>query len=991
MKISGKWIALLSAAVIVVGTVGVTLAGASSGSRAAAQGAIRDTAHAAQYWTNKELVKNADKIDLSNTTVNGETAQLTDGVLHLKKDDVLRIPVDIAKEGAYQIFVEYRMSDPKVMDSQMFITLDDGAAITDDDTAEENEYLGFLPSLWTDATDTYSKDSYGSELIPEQVSVDYFVLDTIANYRETNKETLQLQLTAGNHSFTLKETVQELDIKNIYVAPVTELPSYSDYVAANGSKPQGTSPLVTLEGEKYALKSDSFIRGGTERNPGLTPYETYEKKINMLEAGSWKTVGQKVVWEFKVESAGWYRLGFHYTQYSDTNKSAYRTIEIDGQVPFEEFRYVDFPQTRSGQYKNYVPADSEGNALLVYLEAGEHTLGMTAVMGPQKKAYEDITAVMKRLNDLGMELKKLTAGVTDKNRTWDMDVYLPHMVPSLKECAEEIRAIYDYLESLGDKRPTYADELEYAAEILDKLVEKPRVLPNNTDKLNVGDSSVTKFLGNVLSKLISQPLGVDAIYVASDDSLPRESASFVAGFSDGVRSFVNSFLPNANNSSYAATYDKNSPELKVWINRPIQYVQVLQQIVDADYNDKYGTNIQLSIMPNEQKLILANASGTNPDVALSINFYTPFDFAVRGAAKNLLEYDDFLEFYAAQYNLESLAPMYFYNGTDGVYGAVETQDFQVLYYRKDILETLGLEVPNTWGDVKKMMPTLLRYSMNFNIPIANAIGFKSFSMTAPFIYQNGGNLYAENGLTAVINTEDSIKGFKEMTEMFSIYGVQQYIGSFYQDFRSGNVPLGISGFSTYMQLSNAAPELAGLWDIALSPGTELDNGDILRYQTADVTSCMIFENTTKSDQAWQFVKWWLSKDTQVKYAYMLQSTFGPEFRWNTANLEAFQELPYPEEHRKIIMAQWEEQKENVRHPANYMLEREVSNVWNNVVAEGKNLIESIDKATLNSDREIQRKLEEFGFVDKDGNITMEYRTDATYRLYQLLEEGRKNK
>ena len=238
---------------------------------------------------------------------------------------------------------------------------------------------------------------------------------------------------------------------------------------------------------------------------------------------------------------------------------------------------------------------------------------------------------------------------------------------------------------------------------------------------------------------------------------------------------------------------------------------------------------------------------------------------------------------------------------------------------------------------------------------------------------------------------DSIKGFKEMTEMFSIYGVQQYIGSFYQDFRSGNVPLGISGFSTYMQLNSAAPELAGLWDIALSPGTELDNGDILRYQTADVTSCMIFENTTKSDQAWQFVKWWLSKDTQVKYAYMLQSTFGPEFRWNTANLEAFQELPYPEEHRKIILAQWEEQKENVRHPANYMLEREVSNVWNNVVAEGKNLIESIDKAALNSDREIQRKLEEFGFVDKDGNITMEYRTDATYRLYQLLEEGRKNK
>ena len=73
----------------------------------------------------------------------------------------------------------------------------------------------------------------------------------------------------------------------------------------------------------------------------------------------------------------------------------------------------------------------------------------------------------------------------------------------------------------------------------------------------------------------------------------------------------------------------------------IQYAEVLQQVVDTYYNSKYGTNIKLSIMPNEQKLILSNATGTNPDVVLGLSYYTPYELAIRGAVKNLLEYDDF--------------------------------------------------------------------------------------------------------------------------------------------------------------------------------------------------------------------------------------------------------------------------------------------------------------------------------------------------------------
>ena len=36
----------------------------------------------------------------------------------------------------------------------------------------------------------------------------------------------------------------------------------------------------------------------------------------------------------------------------------------------------------------------------------------------------------------------------------------------------------------------------------------------------------------------------------------------------------------------------------------------------------------------------------------------------------------------------------------GVYGIPETQEFLMLFYRKDILGQLGLAVPETWEDVE---------------------------------------------------------------------------------------------------------------------------------------------------------------------------------------------------------------------------------------------------------------------------------------------------
>ena len=137
--------------------------------------------------------------------------------------------------------------------------------------------------------------------------------------------------------------------------------------------------------------------------------------------------------------------------------------------------------------------------------------------------------------------------------------------------------------------------------------------------------------------------------------------------------------------------------------------------------------------------------------------------------------------------------------------------------------------------------------------------------------------------------------------------------------------------------------------------------------------------------------WWLSSETQLEFSTRRSSVFGPEYQWNTANQKAFEQLPFDSGIKELALSQWEYQREVTPHPASYIVERELSGVWNDVVIDNSALIESLDKAVLAADREFRRKLEEFGYIDSEGNIIKDYNVKIIEMLYEKLEEaGEKN-
>jgi hypothetical protein len=75
--------------------------------------------------------------------------------------------------------------------------------------------------------------------------------------------------------------------------------------------------------------------------------------------------------------------------------------------------------------------------------------------------------------------------------------------------------------------------------------------------------------------------------------------------------------------------------------------------------------------------------------------------------------------------------------------------------------------------------------------------------------------------------------------------------------------------------------------------------------------------------------------------------------------------PIPAEHKAVILEQWQWLQEPVKLPGSYMQEREISNAWNRIVFDGVNPRVAIDSAVVTINREITRKMEEFGYL-RDG-------------------------
>jgi len=418
--------------------------------------------------------------------------------------------------------------------------------------------------------------------------------------------------------------------------------------------------------------------------------------------------------------------------------------------------------------------------------------------------------------------------------------------------------------------------------------------------------------------------------------------------------------------------------LEIWVSYPQQHLELLQHLTDTMFTVETGIPVNFSLMPNDTNLILANAGGRAPDIALGISAHLPYQMAIRGAAADLTQFPGFSDI-ARRFSPGAFLPLMY---QAGVFGLPETQDFYVLFYRTDLMQEFGLSVPDTWDDVIGILPELHRRGANFFVPMSSPAAHKPFMFTAPFFYQFGADFYAPDGLSTAINSPEGIAALSFMTDLFTLYSLPMQVARFYNDFRYGGVPIGIHNRETYIMLMTAAPEIAGAWNIALHPGRADETGEIQRWAAGSAQMAMMLEQSERKDDAFKFLEWWTRTETQTTFANHLILMHGPTFLWTSANREAFANLPIPPHHLEVILAQWEFLHDVPLTPAAYIIEREVSNTWNRVVFDGDNLRVATDRAVNTINREVRRRMEEFGYIYR-GEVVRPYNLPTLERARQL--------
>lgn len=860
----------------------------------------------------------------------------------------------VPSDGLYALEVEYYDRSVSTLPVKMKVEVD-GAFPFYEMRSQQFE------SRWTYPEGDFPTDRYNNEIVPESIRVEEWNQKTIQDASGLTDGPFLLELTQGTHVFRFSCVQGNLLIGQLTLLPVAqgeERPSEA---------PEGHG-LEIIEAERISYKNDATIRPDAEYNTDVTPYDAKRSVLNMLSGGSFSEGGQEVSYSFTVPITGWYYVGFRYRQSSKSDFPTFRRVTIDGDCWSSAFENVAFPYDKSFQNKT-VTDPATGEKVAVYLEAGErHTLSLKVNLENMAPIIDEVNAIIEEINDLSLQIMKITGNNTQKYRDFELEEYIPDLEERLVEWANRIQALYDELHTYNPDARQIGEfsALQVCKKQLLSLSKRPNDLPKRLNELYQGQNSVGQYLANVLENLYNSPLALDQIYLyQNEDDLP-EPMGFFQKLWEGIRRFFYSFFVENYES---ASVDEDSENLQVWVSRSSLYVEIMQEMADTDFYEKYGIKADLSIMSDEDKLVLARAAGNAPDVALSVTYTVPFELAIRGALLDLKEFDGWEEV-ASRFK-----PGLLNTGRveDGLYSLPETTNFYVLFYRTDILDQLGLSVPDTMQDVKQMLPQLKRYGMDFYSHLAvGESANKSLSMLVPFIYQNGGRFYGDNALDIRLDSEETLDAITEMTQLFTMYDIPFEVRSFYQHFRSGLLPIGVADFNTYIQLLNSAPEIANSWDIAPYPGYMDENGEVQRWTGGGGKSCIIFSDTDKPQEAFDFLDWWTSTETQSTFAASLQTSYGKEYVWNTANVEAFAQLPWNEEHRDVLLEMLDWIVEVPRVPGNYMMERELSNAVNAIVLDGENVRTAIDGAVKNTRNEITRKLEEFGYI-QDGQVVQEYK------------------
>jgi len=871
-------------------------------------------------------------------------------VLSAKADEYLEFTVNVPETAMYQIQLDYYLTEGSSDSAKRILYIDGEAPFEEASDIEIDRYF-------RDASEPVI-NSIGDETRPAQEEIPGWRSTRLKDTSGIYAEPFSVCLEAGNHTIRLIYNKVDFYVSGISLVPPAEYRTYAEvkaeydangYKAAEVEKKRFQAELRTKE------KNDVTLRRDNDGDPLVEPASSTSRKLNVMGGYRWRAGNQSITWEFDVPQDGLYKIGMYVKQSWNDGLPSYRQIAIDGEVPFQELLEYKFDYDTRWSMREL--GDEAGNPYEFYLTAGTHTLTMTVKLGEIGALLSSIQNDIEVLSEMLLNINLIAGSSPDPNYDYGFFEKIPNLREQMTYIVGSMQKKSEMIKTLSSKTPAMANNFLTIKAQVQEMLDDPFSIAKKVGDLTTSQKSLSDWY----LSLQSCPLVIDWFDVGSpNETWKSVSSNIFQRLGATARQFIVSFSKDYDNVGGVLSDDVVvNDTISVWIARGTEWAEVIKELADESFTPETGIAINVNVLPasqlnagNVNALMLSITSGKAPDVALGVDITSPVEFAIRDQVYDLSKFEGFEE--VKDRFVEATLTPYEYMG--GTYAIPETMNFNVMYYRKDLLSKYGIELPDVRQDLYDyVLPALYQNGLQFYFG-------RDFTQ---FLFQNGGSYYTEDGLKSALDTQEAYLSFKEYTELFTNYGVPE-TANFYQYMRSGIMPLGVGDFNMYMQLSVAAPEISGKWGITALPGVRQADGSINRSAGAITDKGdVIMKQSDKPEQSWKFLQWWSSTETQEQFAKEVEALMGAEARWNTANKEAFLSLAWNDEDVETLQEMWQWARETPTVLGSYMTTRHMTNAWTTVVISGGDVREALEQAVKDINREMRSKQEEYGVASND--------------------------
>lgn len=763
------------------------------------------------------------------------------------------------------------------------------------------------------------EDIHGNELRPTTEQKPYWTEYQLKDSTGYHSSAFEFVLNEGENTISLEGKNETMAIKSIRLEAIEDLPTYEEYMERySDKKNEKGSGSVKLEAEFTNSTTDKTIYPIEDKSSAITsPSDPSRTLLNTIGEAKWQTAGQAITYKFSVDSDGFYDIVMRYRQNVLDGMCVNRALYIysegleegeDGYyngVPFEEAKALVYNYSDDWQVTSLKGIDADKTYEIYFKEGVTYTIKLEVTLGEMGTIVNKVQKALDNINSDYLSIIQLTGSNPDKYLDYGFSRIMPNVLRDMINQAKILdnptptnKFPYDgvaqILTNLAGQKSSNVGTLQKISGLLIKMGQDEDQIARNLTRLK----SYIGTLGTFLTDAQTQPLQLDYILIQSPDAeAPKAKANFFEAFFHEIKSFFCSFTRDYD--TIGAMTDEEGEGAEVWIATGRDQFQVVRNLINNNFTpdpEVGGVPVDLKLVAGGTLLpsILANQG---PDVYLGLGQDDVINYAIRSAVLPIEELEGFEEakssFTESAMLVLGIDDAY---GTRHYYGLPETQSFPMMFVREDILADLNIETPKTWDDVMAAIPLLQAKEMEIGLTTEYRM----------FLYQMGGELFADEGMRINLDSKVGLESFTKMCKLFTDYKFP-YTYEAANRFRTGEMPILIGDYTgLYNQLKVFATEIEGMWSFYPLPGIKNADGVINNQSISGCSATVLVKGAEDNiDGAWKFMKWYTGKDCQSDYTNEMVAIMGPSAKHPTANVEALESLPWTASEYEQIKAQIE--------------------------------------------------------------------------------------